>query len=520
MKFIRGMIFPNATSSGRGVSWRLKWLYEFWGFVINGTSDPVNPGGFASNNGVVMPTDWKGGANLMCTGTDGSHPAVSGDYFTGDCVFTSLSAPFTASMVGKVLVMWKPGNTTSEDSIYIITRVISSTQIQININTGGIPNPTTKHPSLTARTNVCFRVVDIESASNAGYGQGAAGGFLVLNFDAASINPGQGNAQGISQLQLGAGTRGSFNDTGPPLFASFSGNGAWDGTPSTITAATNASPIVCTTSTPHNYVTGQVVTVNNGAGNINMNGAWVVTVTGPTTFSLTGSTGNGTYTGGGVAYNSFPSDGYSATTSYSITSNAAYSAGQTSVNMIADKTFFICHLREQDLFQGNTRLAIHFEIPKRLYQQGQDLHPMALNVETIFSGSLNTSATNGSYGTWWMRTHSADATPIRAYRTLVKSMSGDGLPNVFGQNLSDYRIGYNTAGGTIPSSDAVLCLSNVANQFQLARVRLRTCRFTGTHVPPHHRIGLNGEFIQMPNGICWPWDNTIQPQQLLIFGSG
>lgn len=542
MHFIRGMIYPNANfGSGRGVNWRLKWIYEFWGFCVNGTSSATVPGGFATNNGVVFPADFTGGTSLMAFGTDGYHPAVTGDLFSGDCVFTSLSSTFTNAMVGKALVIWKPGSNSSEDSIYLITRVINSNQLLININTGGTPNPSTKHPSMTARTGVNFRVVDMAVGQEAATFGGAAalGSFMVLELDAASVNSGQGNAQGKSQIQLVNLSRGFANDTGTNFGIGFGGSGQWIGSPLSITAATNANPIVITTAAPHGYVTGQSVSIVGGGGNLNMNQTRVITVTGPTTFTLDGISGNGTYTGGGIVYSGFPNDGYQGVTSYTMVSGISYTGGQTCINMIADKTFMIAHIREQDLFQSNNRLCIHVEIPERLYPEGVDKHPVAILGETINTGSLYTSSSTLSYGGGWiMRSHYSDpqtfqSAGTRNFRTLTKSLFGDGVfPNsagsagtlfnqgIFGQSLSDYRLGYNTVAGTIPMADGLLSVTGVSNQFSFARVRLRTVKFTGTHVPSHHRMGLNGEFIQLQNGICWPWDNTIMPHQLLLFGSG
>lgn len=64
----------------------------------------------------------------------------------------------------------------------------------------------------------------------------------------------------------------------------------------TITAATAASPIVCTTAGNHNLYTGQRITIRNGAGLTGINGEFVVTKLTDTTFSLDGSTGTGVYT--------------------------------------------------------------------------------------------------------------------------------------------------------------------------------------------------------------------------------
>lgn len=514
MKFIRGMVYPNANAGGRGVAWRMKWTYEFWGFCINGTASPTIPGGFASNNGTVLPTNFTGGTSLMASGTDGSHVAVSGDLVSGDCLFTTTSsAPFSPTMAGKMLVMWVPNSNSSEDSMYIISRVVSSNQIIVNINTGGFPNPTTKHPSMNARSGVVYRVVDMETGSDALATSAGNGNFMILQTDAPSINPGQANSQ-IQIANLGT-------NTSATLGVGISGTGSWSGVPLTITAATNASPIACTTASPHNFTTAQTVNIVGALGNTAANGQWLVTVTGSTTFTLTGSTGNGTYTANsGTVYNGFQNDGYQCLFSYNPNTSQAYTSGQTAVTMIGDKTFLIAHIREQDLFQANLHSSFHFEIPTRLYPQGADLHPVAFMGHTFNTGSVYTSSTTASYGGGFvMRTHSGDSTTARSYRTLVKALRGDGTPDVFGQNLTDYKIGYNTTAGTIPISDGLLCLPGVTNQYQLARVKLRTVKFTGTHVPKNHRIGLNGEFIQLQNGICWPWDNTIYVNQILFYGA-
>lgn len=84
-----------------------------------------------------------------------------------------------------------------------------------------------------------------------------------------------------------------------------SNTGSWV---TAITAATNASPIVITTGAPHGLPTSlptsssgsatPTITVNitGVTGNTAANGKWTVTVINSTQFSLTGSTGNGTFT--------------------------------------------------------------------------------------------------------------------------------------------------------------------------------------------------------------------------------
>jgi hypothetical protein len=60
--------------------------------------------------------------------------------------------------------------------------------------------------------------------------------------------------------------------------------------------ATNATPILITTSSNHGLVSGESIAVENVAGNTAANGTRTVTVVSPTTFQLNGSVGNGAYT--------------------------------------------------------------------------------------------------------------------------------------------------------------------------------------------------------------------------------
>jgi len=68
----------------------------------------------------------------------------------------------------------------------------------------------------------------------------------------------------------------------------------------TVSGASNATPIVITTSTSHGLTTGNQVSITGVGGTTAANGNWVVTVLTATTFSLNGSVGNGAYTAGGT----------------------------------------------------------------------------------------------------------------------------------------------------------------------------------------------------------------------------
>jgi hypothetical protein len=67
-----------------------------------------------------------------------------------------------------------------------------------------------------------------------------------------------------------------------------------------ITAATNATPIVLTTSSAHGVLAGQVVVVASVLGNTAANGTFEVSAVTSTTITLLNSAGNGAYTSGGT----------------------------------------------------------------------------------------------------------------------------------------------------------------------------------------------------------------------------
>ena len=93
----------------------------------------------------------------------------------------------------------------------------------------------------------------------------------------------------IGSLPILRAGRGNFGE-----FTLTTDAGTW-----TVSNASNTSPIQITTSTSHTLVTGQIVAIHSVNGNTAANGTFTVTVTSSSTFTLDGSTGNGTYTSGG-----------------------------------------------------------------------------------------------------------------------------------------------------------------------------------------------------------------------------
>ena len=63
-----------------------------------------------------------------------------------------------------------------------------------------------------------------------------------------------------------------------------------------ITGASNASPIVITTTNTGVLTNGEQVTISNVNGNTAANGTWTISGITATSFQLVGSTGNGAFT--------------------------------------------------------------------------------------------------------------------------------------------------------------------------------------------------------------------------------
>ncbi len=120
----------------------------------------------------------------------------------------------------------------------------------------------------------------------------------------------------------------------------------------TVGYASYTSPISVGTAAAHGLVNGQQVTVSGVGGNPGANGVWRVTVTDATHFTLDGSAGNGTYTGGG-SVTSQPMAFYDAETSAAAVAALGHSLylfnGQNddpAVNAGADATFLRNRLRD------------------------------------------------------------------------------------------------------------------------------------------------------------------------------
>jgi hypothetical protein len=144
----------------------------------------------------------------------------------------------------------------------------------------------------TAFTTAWGRVIDCAFYNNTS-GQVRSNlydvsGSITLSGD-PFVSPANGNF-GLNGAAAGASCRAAGRGNLPQTSSSLSGS---------VTGATNANPIVITTSANHGLASGATVTIASVGGNTNANGTWTVTVLSPTTFSIPVA-GNANYTSGGT----------------------------------------------------------------------------------------------------------------------------------------------------------------------------------------------------------------------------
>lgn len=425
-KFVRAHHIPTATF---GFAWFFKLMYEFWGFCVNGSDSLTAAGGFSSLSGIGMPAGFQNGVTssiLLSSGTDG---------FTADGMpfFNTVGPIFSASYVGKHLVCWKSGSTSTDDSIYEITQWINSSSVRVNVLQGGTPYSGSLHPAFAARASINYRVINFANVTSLpGY---TTSSYLVMQFNGApEVNVGQS----LSQAQLRFVQ--SYGSSGRNVGITLSPSGSW----------TSSS------------------------------------FTDPSTEILGTTNSNGWFPGA---------------------DSPAY------ITLIGSQDFLLCHYKGQ---QPNGS-GFHIEIPQRLYPQPLDPNPI-----TVMNwGSVPLVSTDGNqtYGGGLYVINHPDNTTYKTL-TLARTIFSDtGTP--WGSVVAGRTNGavFNSFQNKFLFSDGTLSLPAVAGQFSMCRFRLRRVRFMAPIVPQFQRIGNNGEWIHMMNGIMWPWDNTLLPYNLLLGGS-
>jgi hypothetical protein len=267
-------------------------------------------------NGSSANAAWTGGGTVVATAT------VTGASYPGLIEITTAS-PHGLATGALVSISGALGNTAANGTFTIT--VTGSTSFTLN---GSIGNGTwTGGGSVVsvaswAVTEASYPgLIEITTALPHGLPTGAQ----------VSIGGVSGNTDANGTFTITVISATSFTLNGA------SANGTWTGggtvasvAPATITAASNASPIAITTTSPHNLRTGAQVSISGAVGNTAANGAFPITVTGPTSFTLNGTTGNGAWTSGGTITLSV----YDPTTIQTIVVNALATATGTTANVV------------------------------------------------------------------------------------------------------------------------------------------------------------------------------------------
>lgn len=230
-KFVRSHFVKSTISARKALAWEMKLMYEFWGFCVNGDNDLTGAVGAAKGfASISMPSGFQSGS-LLVSGSDGvTH--------IGMPFFSSSSGVFTSAHVGSHLVTWKSGSSSTDDSIYEITKYIDANTVRVDTRSGGTPYVSSSNePKFEERSSINFRVVNLDTTNALTY---TSGQYMVMNMlGAPDVNAGADIAQvkiGYvigSQIALrlwlspsGSWTGSTFTDGGE--FAANTGNsGEW-----------------------------------------------------------------------------------------------------------------------------------------------------------------------------------------------------------------------------------------------------------------------------------------------------
>jgi hypothetical protein len=270
---------------------------------------------------------------LKASGTDGT---IVGSTFTS----ATASFPNDGSLIGQYLSIFNG----TFYGVYNITAWVSSTSLTIAVLSGG-----------TGLINQAARQYYI----------GGRWKNLTTGATAVRIIPGD-----------------TLRIMGSPAPTSLGQTAVWTSqalqAAKTVQAAANTTPISITC-TAHGYSTGDTVVITSISGNTNAIGTWEITVTGTNTFTLDGSTGNGSFSGaGGARLRNNTRVKLATAVTQNIASTGFRTATWTSVQGAAvvtsfDTTVFKEHNRS-DSFQSalgaTTGLMAYYTLPSTLNLSG------------------------------------------------------------------------------------------------------------------------------------------------------
>lgn len=440
-------------------AYHMKLLYEFWGFCVNGDNSLTAPGGFASGVGtnyLSMSAGFESGSSvLLASGSDGNTTY-------GNQVFSASSVNWTSgSVVGKWLVTWKSGSSSTDDSIYTILQVLNSSSILVDTRNGGTPATGSLKPAFIDRTNVNFRVVDVLAAAQLpGY---VTNMYMVLQFNGASaVNAGQANSQLKMRVQSGSTAGQDRCDF------TLSPSGTWNG--STFTDASPELPPDC-------YNAGVTAWFTGTGGNTNMTG-FITLIADQACLIM-------------------------------------YSAGDWATNQGSTGLHFSSWFH----VEVPNRLYPASKDPNPVAMTNNGKNGIIL---TSFQDSGSDKQQGFAAG--WHVPNPFDNGTLRRWNALTRSITTDGWNQLIYQNaggdgvyINVERIKqmlYNKTQKRSLIFDVILGQRTTTTSFSLGRVQLRRAMVAPGPPQSNIKYGANGEWIHTADGLLWPWDNTILPYRI------
>lgn len=456
IKYCKSLLASSSTSLTQTHALRFfdKVLYEFWGFCVNGGESLTVPGGMAA---VSYPANFQSGTTLIAAGNDGST-------LFGTDVFESLSTDFTTlnsgSLVGKYLVLWRPGEDSLDDSVYMIKSIEDPTHIRVDVHSGGTRR-LGNHPWFWDRNNIKWRIVDIaKTVDLTGWGSGH---YMVLNLVAApTVNPGQQVSQ-VRYMHLTGSTVGVECVSSLTL----SPSGSW-----------NAASGTFTDGTPEQKVTMFIDS---------------------TAFAYRGQALYSFTAGGDFLIAHVRADNGSSTQNGGVQSGFTSGSG---FHIEVPKRLYPAGVDPNPLAWATWSNAMPNQIAATYYNGVRMLS---------FDGTVRAHTT---------LVRSPGGTHVRADYT--GNAYGTGQWQQFKVPAFRFaKISYDSENNEYVTSDGVLSMP-LASSFSVSRARLRRVRFTSADLMRASRMGdpISDPYgwIHLENGVLWPWDNSILPQRPWRFG--
>ena len=274
--------------------------------TVDGASSPVTIVGASNATPIAITTATPHG---LQTGVQVTISGVEGNTAANGMFTISVTSPTAFTLVGTAGTGTGTGGTVTSD-IIITTASPHGLQTGAQVTISGVQGNTAANGTFTIRvTGTQTFTLDGVVGNAAWTGEGSVSADILIT-TAAPHGLQTGMQVTINGVQGNTAANGTFtvNVTGPTTFFldEVCGATAWTSGGVvipliSIVAASNTSPIAITTQYPHGLQTGLEVTVSGVPGNTAANGAFAVTVTSTTTFTLNDSIGNGLATPGGIA---------------------------------------------------------------------------------------------------------------------------------------------------------------------------------------------------------------------------